>query len=316
MEYAALGSLSASRIGFGCAAMGGFDYGPVDDEVSVAAVDEALGGGINFFDVADVYGFGHAEEVLGRALSGRRHDAVIATKFGLGWDERGVRRDGSPAHIARAVEDSLRRLRTDVVDLYQMHWPDPATPLAETAGALARLRDAGKIREIGCCNFTLAQLQELHALVPVATYQAPLNLLCRGIEEEVLPWCEANGIRVLAHSVLARGYLAGRRGGSSFEANDTRPRSRYFAPENAAEKERVADAMAAAAANVGRSISNVAARWVLDRGAAVALIGMKTPAQVREHLGAAGWTLEGDAFAALTAVSTACPGVMSGELAR
>ena len=311
MEYVGIGGLSASRIGFGCAPMGGFDYGPVDDAVSIEAVHAALDGGINFFDVADVYGFGRAEEVLGRALAGRR--AVIATKFGLEWGSGSVRRDASAAYVARAVDASLARLQVEVIDLYQIHWPDPDTPLYETAGALVRLREAGKIREIGCCNFSLAQLQELHALVPVAAYQAPLNLLCRGIEEDVLPWCDANGVSVLAHSVLARAVLAGRRD-ANFEENDTRPRSRYFVPS--AEKELVIETMGSVAAMTGRSLANIASRWVLDRGAAVALIGMKTPEQVREHLRAADWALDAEAFASLTEVSAACPGVMSGELAR
>src|SRR5947207_3407434 len=157
MEYRKLAftDLEVSRVGFGGWAISGHGWGPVDDRESAAAVQRALDLGINLFDTADVYGFGHSEEVLASALGDERRHAVIATKFGVTWDARGrVSRDVSPPRVVAALEASLRRLRLDCIPLYQVHWPDGATPVAATMEALRRCQEAGKVRWIGCCNFS------------------------------------------------------------------------------------------------------------------------------------------------------------------
>lgn len=157
MDRVSLGStdLHVSRVGFGCAVMGGWDYGAADDNESISAVHAALDQGINFFDTADVYGLGHAEEVLGRALRDQGDDVVVATKFGVRWDAQGrTVRDCSPGWVVRALEDSLRRLGRERISLYQIHWPDPTVPIEDTMEALERCRAQGKIQHIGCCNFS------------------------------------------------------------------------------------------------------------------------------------------------------------------
>jgi aryl-alcohol dehydrogenase-like predicted oxidoreductase len=311
MEYAQLGEQTISRIGFGCAPMGGFDYGAVDDDVSIDAVHAALDAGVNFFDVADIYGFGHAEEVLGRALQSRRNDAVIATKFGLVQRDGSVVRDASAAHVAEAVDRSLRRLGIDCIDLYQLHWPDPQTSLEVTAAALESCRKAGKIRMIGCCNMTAADVAAFHAIAPVASVQVAYNLLCRAAEADLFDWCRANGVKLLAHSTLARGFLAGR--ANEFSGTDTRVRSRYFETNDAGEAlrgeiRRVAEAR-------GVTAANVAVRWALQRGADCALVGVRDRTQLEEHAGVGGWSLTSAELRALDDASAACPGAMTGELA-
>ena len=314
MEHAQIAGMPVCVIGFGCAAMGGYDYGTVDDAESIDAVHAAIDNGVNFFDVADIYGLGHAEEVLGRALASRRGKVRVATKFGLVSRGRGTERDASAAHVADAVDRSLTRLGIDTIDLYQLHWPDPRTPFAETAGALQRCRDAGKIRAAGVCNVTLAEAKEMNELMPLASIQVAYNLLCRGVENDLLPWCRAEGIALLAHSSLARGFLAP--GVRTIDGTDTRSRSRYFDDENESEKRVVRDVVAAIAKSRVVSEAAVAVRWVLDRGVDCALAGIRNRGQLEAQLGAVGWSLSEDEMNALLDVSANCPGVMTGELAQ
>jgi aryl-alcohol dehydrogenase-like predicted oxidoreductase len=312
------GGARVSRIAFGGAPMGGYDYGPVDESELIASVHRALDAGMNVFDVADIYGFGRAEEILGRALAGRRDAAFIATKFGLRRGETGVVRDASAKWIREAVDASLQRLGTDRIDLYQLHWPDPATPLEETASALRDCIEAGKVRLVGCSNVSLDQLQALHALIPVASVQVAFNLLCRDAECELVPWCAANGVAVLAHSPLARGLLAGKRAiGSRFEGHDTRGTSGYFAPANRERKFELLAGIQAIANAHGCSDANVAVRWVLEQpGVACALAGIKNRDQLDDHVRAGSLALLPDEIARLTALSAGIPGVMTGDLAR
>jgi aryl-alcohol dehydrogenase-like predicted oxidoreductase len=314
MEHAQIGGMPVSVIGFGCAAMGGYDYGAVDDAESIDAVQAAIDNGVDFFDVADIYGLGHAEEVLGRALAGRRDKVRVATKFGLVSRAGRTERNASAAHVAAAVDLSLTRLGIDVIDLYQLHWPDPRTPFAETAEALQRCLDAGKIRAAGVCNISLPKAKEMNEVLPLASIQVAYNLLCRGVENDLLPWCRAEGIALLAHSPLARGFLAP--GVRTIEGTDTRGRSRYFADENESEKRAVRDAVAAIAKSRGVSEAAVAVRWVLDRGVDGALAGIRNRQQLEAQLGAVGWSLNEHEMNALLEVSARCPGVMTGELAQ
>jgi aryl-alcohol dehydrogenase-like predicted oxidoreductase len=309
MEFAVLGTsgCTVSRLGFGCAPAGAYDYGPIDETAWITAVHAALSEGINFFDVADVYGFGRAEELLSRALGERRHDVVIATKGGLVWDEQGrVTRDSSRVQIARAIESSLRRLRVEAITLYQIHWPDLSTPIEETLETLVASQKQGKIRIIGMSNFPLELLQSASRFCRFESVQVPYNLLCRQIEGDVLTWCESAQISVLTHSSLARGLLAGKRPiGSPFAGTDTRGVSNYFSGDNQGEKKRVLDAATKISLRVGRSVSSVALRWILDApGITMALAGVKNCAQLKENLQAVGWQLAEDDRNLLSSLSS------------
>ena len=317
MEYRKLGSTDCliSRLGFGCAPASGYDYGPVDESSWIDAVQAALDCGVNFFDVAEVYGFGHVEELLSRALGEKRHDVVIATKCGLVWDEHlQVRRDCSPRRVIQALDDSLRRLRVDVIPLYQIHWPDPDTPIEETLDALALCQKHGKIRHIGVSNFPMELLRQASEISRIDSLQFAYNLLAREVETDILPWCGATNTSGLAHSGLARGLLTGKRPmGSRFEGRDTRNRSPYFSEEGRAQKEHLLDTLRQLGQRNGRSVSSVALRWVLENPQVSAvLVGIKTREQLEDNLGAVGWQLESTDRELLTRISTLCPGGQAG----
>ncbi|MGC2832265.1 MAG: aldo/keto reductase [Candidatus Acidiferrum sp.] len=321
MDFIELGTSDRciSRLGFGCAPASGHDYGPVEDSVWITSVQAALNGGINFFDVADVYGFGRVEELLARALGERRHDVTIATKGGLAWDEQGrVTRDASPQQIGRAIEGSLRRLRIDVIPLYQLHWPDPAIPVEETIAALARFQKQGKIRHIGVSNFPIDLLERAAGVGHIESQQVSYNLLSREIEDDVLPWCEAQQTSVLAHTGLARGLLAGKRPiNSQFSGSDTRCRSPYFSSVGRTEKQRLLDALIQLSAKSGCSVGGIALRWILDnRSIAAVLVGIKNEAQLAENLEAVDWHMEQEDRDLLTALSDACPQSLAGTPAH
>jgi aryl-alcohol dehydrogenase-like predicted oxidoreductase len=209
MEYLTT-PLKVSRIALGTWAIGGWMWGGTNEDESIQTIHAALDRGINLIDTAPVYGFGRSEEIVGRALAqnGRRKQAVIATKVGLAWKDGNPYRNGSKSRIVQEVEDSLRRLQTDVIDLYQVHWPDPNTAIEETAEAMAALYRAGKIRAIGVSNFSPEQMDAFRAVAPLHTAQPPYNLFERGIEKAVLPYCRDNGITTLVYGSLSRGLLS------------------------------------------------------------------------------------------------------------
>ncbi len=279
------------------------------------AVHAALDSGINFFDVADVYGFGHAEHLLSRALGNRRHEVIIATKGGLVWDDRGrVSRDSSPRRIVQALDDSLRRLRLDVIPLYQVHWPDPHTPIEETLDVLTICQNQGKIRFIGVSNFPMEWLEKAQRMYRIDVLQVPYNLLCRDVEDDVLAWCEAAKTSVVVHSGLARGLLAGKRPlASHFQGTDTRARSPYFSEEGRLEKQSLLDALERLSEHTGRSVSSIALRWILDNPQVTAvLVGIKSRAQLHENLQAVGWRLASSNRELLSTLSDACPRGLAG----
>jgi len=317
VEFGLIGTTdcAVSRLGFGCCAASNYDYGPLDEAAWVDAVHGALDAGINFFDVAGVYGFGRAESLLSRALGNKRHEVIIATKGGLKWNSHGkVSRDGSRQQIIQDLEDSLRRLRLDVIPLYQVHWPDPRTPLEETLNALARCQCQGKIRFIGLSNFSLVEMQSAHRTHRIDSLQAQYNLLSREIENGVLSWCFANETSVLAHTALARGLLSGKRSlGSQFQANDTRARSSYFSDEGRKQKQSLLSALDRLSQRTGRSVSSISLRWILDdpRVSSV-LVGIKSRTQLKENLQALGWRLNVSDREHLCALSDACPSGLAG----
>src|ERR1700675_1876688 len=227
MERSAIAGtpLTVSRVAIGTWAIGGWMWGGTDEAESISTIRAALDHGINVIDTAPVYGFGRSEEIVGRAIAeGRLRDrVVIATKVGLEWKDGSVYRNASRSRIIREVEDSLRRLRTDYIDIYQVHWPDPLVPIEETASAMQMLFKQGKIRAIGVSNFSVEQLERFRSVAPVHVLQSPYNLFERGIETDLLPYCRRNKIATFGYGALCRGLLSGRmRPHTAFEGDDLR----------------------------------------------------------------------------------------------
>jgi aryl-alcohol dehydrogenase-like predicted oxidoreductase len=279
----------------------------VPDDEAVATCVSAVERGINLIDTAPIYGHGRSEEIIGKALRahGRREEFYIATKAGLEWNPLGVFSNSTASRLRAEIEDSLRRLGTDYIDLYQVHWPDPLVPVAEVAGLLAQFQREGKARALGVSNFSVAQMEEFRQVAPLASDQPPYNLFERQIEccahgESLLSWCKENGVAVLTYSSLCRSLLAGRvHRGMSFDAKDIRsvdpkfqqPRFRQYC--SAVERLK-----AFAREHYGKSVLELAARWVLDRpGVSVALWGAKRPGQLDAVTGVLGWKLDTDAMA-------------------
>ena len=285
--------IPVSRIGLGTWAIGGWMWGGTDDDASVATIRNALDQGINLIDTAPVYGFGHSEEVVGKALTGMRERAVIATKVALEWGDGGVRRNSTPARIRQEIEDSLRRLRTDYIDLYQVHWPDALVPFAETAAELEELRDEGKILAIGVSNYSPRQMDAFSAATKLAAVQPPYNLFERAIEADVLPYAREHGLAVLAYGALCRGLLSGRMNESTtFDGDDLRNSDPKFQQPRFAQYLAAVDALEVLARERhGKSVLALAIRWILDQGPTIALWGARRPDQLRGINDAFGWAL-------------------------
>jgi aryl-alcohol dehydrogenase-like predicted oxidoreductase len=286
--------LHVSRVALGTWAIGGWMWGGTDESQSIATIRAAMDQGINLIDTAPVYGFGASEEIVGKALTGFRSGAVIATKVGLEWRDGKVYRNATRERIMAEIHDSLRRLRTDYIDIYQVHWPDPLVPMEETAGAMRELYEQGKIRAIGVSNFSVAQLQAFRQVAPLHVLQSPYNLFERGIEPDILPYCLDNAIATLGYGALCRGLLSGRmRSDSTFEGDDLRRVDPKYRPPrfaqylNAVEKlDRLAQRQ------LHRRVIQLAVRWVLDQGISVALWGGRRPDQLEAALGVQGWSLD------------------------
>lgn len=282
-----------SRIGLGTWAIGGWMWGGADDSASIATLRGAVERGINLIDTAPVYGFGHSEEMVGQALAGLRDRAVIATKGGLEWAGEGVRRNSSPQRLRREVEDSLRRLRTDRIDLYQIHWPDPLVPIEDTARTLEALQREGKILAVGVSNYSPEQMDAFRAVLPLASVQPPYNLFERAIERDVLPYAREHGLVVLAYGALCRGLLSGRMtvdttfGADDLRASDPKFRRPRFDQYVRATKE--LEAMARI--RYDKPVLALAIRWVLDSGPTIALWGARRPEQLDGVDEACGWRL-------------------------
>jgi aryl-alcohol dehydrogenase-like predicted oxidoreductase len=302
MDTTTIAGVKVSRIGLGTWAIGGLDWGAVSDEVAIATCLGALERGINLIDTAPIYGHGRSEEIMGRAIHahGRREDFFIATKAGLEWTASGVFANSTAARLHLELEDSLRRLGTDYVDLYQVHWPDTRTPIAETAALLAGFQREGKVRALGVSNFSVAQMEEFRAVAPLASNQPPYNLFERGIDETVLPWCANNGVAILTWSTLCRSLLGGRvHRGMSFDAGDIRRVDPKFRePRFSQYMTAIARLAALAKERYGKTVLELAVRWVLDRpGVSVALWGAKRPEQLDAVAGVLGWKLDASAMA-------------------
>ena len=290
-------ALDASRIGLGTWAIGGWMWGGTDEAESIRTIHAALDRGINLIDTAPVYGFGRSEEIVGKALAegGRRDRAIIATKAGLNWNDGKPFRDASGARIRREVEDSLKRLRTDVIDLYQIHWPDPNVPVEVTAAAMAGLHRAGKIRAIGVSNFSPAQMDAFRSIAPLHSVQPPYNLFERGIEADVLPYARDHDLAMLAYGSLCRGLLSGRMSSeTTFGGDDLRSKDPKFRPPHYGEYLAAVRALDRLAQDrFGKRVIHLAARWVLDRAPnTIALWGARRPDQLDPVAEVMGWRID------------------------
>jgi len=283
-------------IGLGTWAIGGLWWGGTDEELAVAALQRGLDEGITLIDTAPMYGYGLAEEVVGRAIKGRdRSRIVLATKVGLVWhvdeghkffeiDGKTVYRNLRPANIRYEVELSLRRLDTDYIDLYQTHWQDPTTPIADTMGELLKLRDEGKIRAIGVSNATAEQMREYLAVGRIDSNQPLYNMLDRGIEEEALPFCREQDISILSYSSLALGLLTGAMDPNrAFPANDMRARNPRFKPENITRVNAMFEQFAPLREKYGLNQAQLSIAWTVSRpGVTCALVGVRNPQQAAD----------------------------------
>jgi len=302
METTTIAGVEVSRIGLGTWAIGGLDWGAIPDEVAVATCLSAVERGINLIDTAPIYGHGRSEEIVGKAMRahGRREAFYIATKAGLDWTGRGVFANLTAARLRRELEDSLRRLGTDYIDLYQVHWPDLRVPVAEVAAVMGEFLRQGKVRALGVSNFNVAQMEEFRSVAPLASDQPPYNLFERQIDEAILPWCAANGVAVLTWSTLCRSLLAGRiRRGMSFDAKDIRSVDPKFQEPRFSQYMTAVERLTALAQELyGKTLLELAARWVLDRpGVSVALWGAKRPQQLDAVEGVLGWNLDAGGMA-------------------
>jgi aryl-alcohol dehydrogenase-like predicted oxidoreductase len=299
MEYRELGGtgLKVSVIGLGTWVMGGYLWGGAEDSESRATIRQALELGINLMDTAPIYGHGRAEELVGQVVaeSGRRTDVILATKAGLQWnpEKTKVWRNGSRARILAEVDESLRRLQTDYIDIYQVHWPDAKVPLEETMSAMVELQSQGKIRFIGLSNADVSQIERCLRVGQVAVVQPPYNLFERGIEDHLLPFCRHRGIDTLIYSPLCRGLLSGKyRGDETFTRGDIRQKDPKFSGERFQVYLACIARLRSIAERNGCSVGQLAIRWCLDQsGVTVALCGARRPHQIDENAGAAGWRL-------------------------
>lgn len=315
MEYRRFGrtDLKVSAIGFGCWEIGG-TYGRIDESQFQRAVARAIDDGVTCFDTAEAYGMGVSEEALARALIGHRNDVVIATKFGVGYEDKPNRRDSSRARVLASIDNSLKRLRTDHVDIYLVHWPDPLTPLDETMRALDDIVRQGKARAIGVSNFRLAQIEEAMRLHPIDVVQYAWNLFDRRMQTEIFPYCAAQQIGVMAYGSLAYGMLSGTfHTGMRFEENDWRAKGgmlgslnlfrTLFGPEHFPRNLAAVEELKRLAARYGKSLPQFALRWTLSNPVVgTALVGFRTQAEVDENLGALGWEIGSADMAEIDAI--------------
>src|SRR6266478_1762752 len=294
-------SLRVSPVAIGTWAIGGWMWGGTDEAESVATIRAAFEHGINVVDTAPVYGFGRSEEIVGRAIaeSRLRSNVVIATKVGLQWDGGRVSRNASRARIMREIEDSLRRLRTDYIDIYQVHWPDPLVTIEETADAMHTLLRQGKIRAIGVSNFSVVQMEQFRRVAPLHVLQPPYNLFERGIEADLLPYCQKNKIATFGYGALCRGLLSGRmRPDSKFDGDDLRRTDPKFQqPRFAQYLAAVARLDKLAEQRFRKHVIHLAIRWMLDQGITTALWGARHPGQLQRVGEVSGWELDASAKA-------------------
>ncbi|MDQ6782289.1 MAG: aldo/keto reductase [Actinomycetota bacterium] len=304
MEQRHIGTeLSCSALGLGCM---GFSqaYGPADDDESITTIRHALDLGVSLLDTAMSYGGGHNEALVGRAITGRRDQVILATKFGIVRDEHGVHLDGRPEHVAGYCDASLDRLGVDVIDLYYLHWVDPEVPVTDTIGAMADLVAAGKVRHLGVSETNAGQLHAAVGVHPIAALQTEWSLLWREPEDDVIPAARHLGVGLVAYSPLGRGMLTGALPPGNFTGGDFRAADPRFAGADLARNLAVVDAIGALAAERGVTPGQLALAWLLAQGPDVIPIpGTRSPRRVGENAAAADLELSAADLARLEEVT-------------
>jgi len=300
-------NLVSSRIALGTWAIGGWMWGGTDEKESIRTIHAALDLGINLIDTAPIYGFGRSEELVGDALQDRRRDSIIvASKVGIDWTQGKIERNSTRQRILKEFEDSLRRLRTDYIDIYQVHWPDPFVSIEETAGTLRELYEQGKIRAIGASNYSPEEMSRFRSIAPLHTVQPPYNLFEREIERDVLPYARNRGIATLTYGALCRGLLSGAMSADrQFAKDDMRKTTDpKFQPPHFAEYINAANKLDAfARENFGKRVIHLAVRWLLDQpGVGITLWGARHPEQLAAVKEVIGWSLKKSDFAAISAI--------------
>ena len=301
MEKKKLGQsdLKVSVLALGTWAMGGAQesWGSVDDRESIAAIHQAVDSGINLIDTAPIYGLGHSEEILGKAIQGRRHEVLIATKCGILFPRSTAeqpKRCLTRESVLLECEQSLRRMRIEVIDIYQCHWPDPATPIRETMSALNTLREQGKIRAVGLSNFSCEEIAAALEFGPIHALQSPFSLLQPRASEDLIPFCMEHNIAVLPYSPLAKGLLTG-----TVSATDRfagiRARDPDFLPPRLSRHLQTVDGLREIAARHAKTVGQLVLNWTTTvPGVTSPIFGARRPSQVIENVGAAGWRLSED----------------------
>lgn len=290
-------NLRPSRIGLGTWAIGGTQWGGTDEKQSIETIHAALDKGITFVDTAPAYGLGESEKIVGKALKqdNKRQSAVLSSKCGMNWDDDGAFRDGTAARIRREIDDSLQRLQTDHIDIYHVHWPDPKVDMAETAGAMKEILDAGKIRAIAVSNFTVEQLEEFQKTAPVHVIQPPYNIFERGIEEDILPYAGKQDISTLLYGSLCRGLLSGKMSeNTTFEGDDLRNGDPKFQADRFPQYIAAVNELDQYVQNkYDKRVIHLAVRWVLDQpGTSTALWGGRRPDQMNGIEEIMNWQLD------------------------
>lgn len=286
-----------SRIGLGTWAIGGFLWGGTDEKESINTIHSAIDKGITLIDTAPAYGLGKSEEIVGKALKnyGDRDKLIIATKVGLQWDEnKNIKRNSSKERIFKEIDESLKRLQLDYIDIYQIHWPDRSVPFEETAEAMNNLLDQGKIKSIGVSNFSVKQIETFRKEAPLNFCQPPYNMFEREMEEEILQYCKRNDIKTITYGTLCRGLLTGKmKTDTKFNGDDLRNDDPKFNPPRYKEYLEAVEKVAHfAESKYDKKIIHLAVRWVLDQGADIALWGARRPEQLAEIEEISGWSLK------------------------
>lgn len=284
-----------SPVALGCWPIAGMTSLGVNDDDSRATIEAAIDSGINFLDTAHCYGIdGKSEKLIGEVLSSRRDEFVVATKGGIHWDSDGVRHnDGSVQRIVSECETSLQRMKIDVIDLHYLHSPDPNVPVETSAEAFVKLLQDGKIRSVGVSNFNVEQLARFHAVCPVSAVQPRYNMLQRGIETDLIPWCQQHNVSVMNYWPLVKGLLAGKiRRGYEFDPQDKRLTYDIFQQPAFEEAQCLLDRIDKVAEETGKSVPQIVVNWTLHQpGITSVLCGAKRAWQIEESAGAMGWSL-------------------------
>ncbi|MCY2965153.1 MAG: aldo/keto reductase [Planctomycetota bacterium] len=290
-------AIRVTGIAMGCWPIAGVSSLGVTEADSLRTLEQAVDSGINFFDTAYCYGYdGESERLIGRALGNRRDQIVIATKGGIHWENRKQARDASAATLKLECDESLSRLGTDHVDLLYLHAPDPQIPLAESAGALNDLLDAGKTRSVGLSNASVAQLAEFAAICPLSAFQPHYNMLQREIEQAQLPWCVENSVSVIVYWPLLKGLLAGKLSRDHvFDDRDGRKKYPMFQGSEWLRNLDFVEELREIATRAGRTVAELVLNWTIHQpGICSALCGAKRPEQIQENARGMGWRLSAD----------------------